>query len=209
MSAPSVARARLHVVGSSCRFAGVLSAPESQSERPGVDRRHRSCHEYRLTRNVACLHIGTEEMSASFRYVRAISLPPHSSRPDPVSKRSEALWHVSDDAQPSCVLPATVWLLVRAHLDECRVPSPAASIGPCSLHRGGYLGSDGWLGGEEARVFQVGDELCVPRLALRRQFDACLENAQRVVQRRRAAFPGQLESLLHVFHTPSRFHLER
>ena len=60
MSALFVARARLHVVGSSCRFAGVLPAPKSHSERPGVDRRHRSCHEYRLMRNVARLLIGAE-----------------------------------------------------------------------------------------------------------------------------------------------------
>ena len=179
------------------------------AHRPGFDRRHRSCHECRLTRTAAHLLIDAEEMSASLRYVRATSLLPPIACPNDVSKRSETPWHVSPDTHPSFVLPAAMWLLVRAHLDECRVPSPAASIGPCSLHRGGYLGSDGWLGGEEARVFQVGDELCVPRLALRRQFDACLENAQRVVQRRRAAFPGQLESLLHVFHTPSRFHLER
>ena len=137
MSAPSVARARLHVVGSSCRFAGVMPTPKPHSERPGVDRRHRSCHEYRLTRNVARLHIGAEEMSASFRYVRATSLPPHSSCPDHVSKRSEAPWHVSNDAQPSCVLPATVWLLVCAHLDQSRVPRPAASIGSSSLHQAG------------------------------------------------------------------------
>ena len=162
-----------------------------------------------MTRNVTRMLIGAEEMSASFRYARATSLPPHSSCPYHVSKRSEAPWHVLADAQPSCVLPATVWLLVRAHLDECRVPSPAASIGPCSLHQGGYLRSDGWLGGEEARVFQVGDEFCVPRLALRRQFDACLENARRVLQRRRAASPGQWEPHLYACYTPSWFHVER
>ena len=52
MSAPSMARDRLHVIGSTCRFAGVMPAPKPHSERPGVDRRHRSYHEYRLTPNV-------------------------------------------------------------------------------------------------------------------------------------------------------------
>ena len=187
----------------------MLPAPKLHADRPGVDRRHRSCHGYRLMRNVARILIGGEEMSASFRYVHATSLLPPSSCPDHISKRSEAPWHVSADAQPSCMLPATVWLLVCAHLDECRVPSPAASIGPCSLHQGGYFGSDSWLGGEEARIFQVGDALCVLPLALWRQFDACLENAQRVIQRRRAAFPGHWEPYLHACHTPSWFHVER
>ena len=82
-----------------------------------------------MTQNVARLHIGAEEMSASFRYVRATSLPPHSSCPYHVSKRSEAPWHVSDDAQPSCVLPATVWLLVRAHLDQAEeAPAGVAAV---------------------------------------------------------------------------------
>ena len=112
MSVPFVARARLRVVGSSCRFAGVMPAPKPHSERLGVDRRHRSYHEYRLTRNVTCLHIGAEEMSASFRYARATSLPPHSSCPDHVSKRSEAPQHVSADVHPCCVPLATVCLLV-------------------------------------------------------------------------------------------------
>ena len=165
MSAPSVARASLHVIGSSCRFTGVMPAPKPHSDRPGFDHRDRSCHGCRLTRNVARMLIGAEEMSASFRYVRATSLPPHSSCSDHVSKRSEAPWHVSVDTQPSCVLPATVRLLVCAHLDQSRVPRPAASIGPSPSHLGGCLGSAGRLGGGEARSFEDGDALCVPRLA--------------------------------------------
>ena len=143
-----------------------------------------------MTCNVARILIGAKEMSASFRYVRAISLTPHSSRPDHVSKRSEALWHVSDDAQPSCVLPATVWLLVRAHLDQSRVPSPAASIGLSSSHPAGYFESTGWYEGEEALRFDAGDAVCMPRLASSRQFAACLEDMQRVVQRRILVFSG-------------------
>ena len=168
MSAPSVARARLHVVGSSCRFAGMIPAPKPHFERPGFDRRDRSCHGCRLTSVAAHFLVGAAEVTFNLRHVRFSSLPPPSSHPDHVSSRSEAHWHVSADAHPCCVLPAIVWLLVRAQLDECRVPRLAAPIGPSPSHLGGYLGSDGWLGGGEARRFEAGYALCVPRLAAQR-----------------------------------------
>ena len=136
MSAPSMARARLHVIGSTCRFTGVMPAPKPHSDKPGFDRLDRSSHGCRLTTDAAHLLVGAAEVTFSLRYVRASCLPPPSSRPDHVSKRSEALWHASADAHSACVPSATVCLLVRAHLDECRVPSPAASIGPSPLHLG-------------------------------------------------------------------------
>ena len=71
-----------------------------------------------------------------------------------------------------------------AHLDECRVRSPAALIGSSPSHLGGCLGSAEWLGGVEAWRFQGGDAVCVPRLAPQRRFVACLERARGIAQRR-------------------------
>ena len=77
-----------------------------------------------------------------------------------------------------------VCLAVCAHLDKCRVPSPAASTGPSPSHLGDCLGSVEWFGGVEAWRFQAGDAVCVPRLAPQRRFVACLERARDIAQRR-------------------------
>ena len=172
MSAPSMARARLHVIGSSCRFTGVMPAPKPHSDKPGFDRLDRSSHGCRLTTDAAHLLVGAAEMTFSLRYVRASCLPPPSSRPDHVSKRSEALWHASADAHSACVPSATVCLLVRTHLDECRVPNPEASTRPSPARLSRCLGSAEWIGGGEAWIFQGGDAVCAPRLAPRRRFAA-------------------------------------
>ena len=65
-----------------------------------------------MTTDAAHLLVGAAEVTFSLRYVRASCLPPPSSRPDHVSKRSEALWHASADAHSACVPSATVCLLV-------------------------------------------------------------------------------------------------
>ena len=184
MSAPSMAIDRLHVIGSTCHFAGVMPAPKPHSERPGFDRRDRSCHGYRLTTDAARLLVGAAVVTFSLRCVRASCMLSLSSCPDHVSKQSEAPWHVSSDAHSSCVPSATVCLLVRAHLDECRVPSPEALIGSSPAHLGGCLRSAEWLGGGGARRFPGGDAVCVPRLAPQRRFVACLERARGIAQRR-------------------------
>ena len=90
MSAPFVARARLHVVGSSCRFAGVMPAPKPHSERPGFDRRVGSCHGCRLTSDAAHVLVGAADVTVILSNVRATSLPLLTSRPGRVSKREEA-----------------------------------------------------------------------------------------------------------------------
>ena len=172
MSAPSMARARLHVIGSTCRFTGVMPAPKPHSDKPGFDRLDRSSHGCRLTTDAAHLLVGAAEVTFSLRYVRASCLPPPSSRPDHVSKRSEALWHASADAHSACVPSATVCLLVRTHLDECRVPNPEASTRPSPARLSRCLGSAEWIGGGEAWIFQGGDAVCAPRLAPRRRFAA-------------------------------------
>ena len=172
MSAPSMARARLHVIGSSCRFTGVMPAPKPHSDKPGFDRLDRSSHGCRLTTDAAHLLVGAAEVTFSLRYVRASCLPPPSSRPDHVSKRSEALWHASADAHSACVPSATVCLLVHTHLDECRVPNPEASTRPSPARLSRCLGSAEWIGGGEAWIFQGGDAVCAPRLAPRRRFAA-------------------------------------
>ena len=107
MSAPSMARARPHVIGSTCRFAGVMPAPKPHSDRPGFDRLGRSCHVCRLTTDAAHLLVGAAAVTFRLRYVRASCLPPLSSCPDHVSSRSEAPWHASADAHSSCVPLAT------------------------------------------------------------------------------------------------------
>ncbi|MDC0526137.1 hypothetical protein OAO87_03965 [bacterium] len=76
-----MARARLHVIGSSCRFAGVMPAPKPHSERPDFDRRDRSCHGCRLTSDAARLLVGAAEMTFSFSHVRDSCLPSLMSRP--------------------------------------------------------------------------------------------------------------------------------
>ena len=172
MSAPSMARARLHVIGSTCRFTGVMPAPKPHSDKPGFDRLDRSSHGCRLTTDAAHLLVGAAEVTFSLRYVRASCLPPPSSRPDHVSKRSEALWHASADAHSACVPSATVCLLVRTHLDECHVPNPEASTRPSPARLSRCLGSAEWIGGGEAWIFQGGDAVCAPRLAPRRRFAA-------------------------------------
>ena len=199
MSAPSMAIDRLHVIGSTCRFAGVTPAPKPHSERPGFDRRDRSCHGYRLTTDAARLLVGAAVVTFSLRYVRASCMLSLSSCPDHVSKQSEAPWHVSSDAHSSCVPSATVCLLVGAHLDKCRVPSPAASIGSSPSHLGGCLGSAERLGGREAWRFQGGDAVRVPRLSLWRRFVACLEHARGIAQRCPMAVSGPLRPHLCVY----------
>ena len=119
--------------------------------------------------------------------------------PGHVSSRSEAPWHASADAHSSCVPSATVCLLVCAHLDECRVPSPAALIGPSPSHLGGCLRSAGRIGGGEAWRFQAGDALCVPRLAPQRRFAAYLERAHGIAERRRMAVSGPWRPHLCVY----------
>ena len=166
MSAPSMARARLHVIGSTCRFTGVMPAPNPHSDKPGFDRRDRSCHGCRLTSDAARVLVGAAEVTFSLSHVRASSLPLLSPRPDHVSKRSEVPWHVSADSHSSCVPSVTVCLLACAHLDECRVPSPEASTGPSPAHLGGCIGLAERHGGGQAWRFQAGDAVHVPRLAL-------------------------------------------
>ena len=111
MSAPFVARARLHVIGSTCRFAGVMPAPKPHSDRPGFDRLDRLNHVCRLTSDAAHLLVGAAAVTFSLRCVRASCLPPLRSCPGHVSSRSEAPWHASADAHSSCVPSATVCLL--------------------------------------------------------------------------------------------------
>ena len=199
MSAPSMARARLHVIGSTCRFTGVMPAPKPHSERPGSDCLDRSSHGCSLTSDAARVLVGAAEVTFSLSHVRASSLPLLSPRPDHVSKRSEVPWHVSADSHSCCVPSVTVCLLVCAHLDECRVPSPSASIGPSPSRSGGCLGSVEWLGGGEARRFQGGDALCVPRLAPQRRFAAYLERAHGIAERRRMAVSGPWRPHLCVY----------
>ena len=199
MSAPSMAIDRLHVIGSTCRFAGVMPAPKPHTDRPGFDSLDRSIHGCRLTTDVARVLVGAAEVTFSLSHVRASSLPLLSPRPDHVSKRSEAPWHVSSDAHSSCVPSATVCLLVGAHLDKCRVPSPAASIGSSPSHLGGCLGSAERLGGREAWRFQAGDAVCVPRLSLWRRFAACPEHARGIAQRRPMAVSGPWRPHLCVY----------
>ena len=199
MSAPSMAIDRLHVIGSTCRFAGVMPAPKPHSERPGFDRRDRSCYGYRLTTDAARLLVGAAVVTFSLRCVRASCMLSLSSCPDHVSKQSEAPWHMSSDAHSSCVPSATVCLLVGAHLDKCRVPSPPASIGSSPLHLGGCLGSAERLGGREAWRFQGGDALCVLRLAPQHRFAVCLERVCGMPQRRHMAVSGPWRPHLCVY----------
>ena len=132
MSDPSTGVARLQVTGSSCRLAGLLPAPKGHSDRPGFGHLDRCCHACRLTDDGAHVLLGAAKVNASLRNVRVSWLLLPSLRARCSSNRSEALEHADSEDQPSAVPSAAVWLLVSAHLDECRVPGPTASIRTCS-----------------------------------------------------------------------------
>ena len=153
MSDPSTGVARLRVTGSSCRLAGLLPAPKGHSDRPGFGHLDRCCHACRLTDDGAHVLLGAAKVNASLRNVRVSWLLLPSLRARCSSNRPEALEHADSEDQPSAVHSAAVWLLVSAHLDECRVPGPTASIRPCSWHSAGYSGWVDGLGGREALGF--------------------------------------------------------
>ena len=133
MSAPFVARARLHVIGTTCRFAGVMPAPKPHSDKPGFDRLDRLCHGCRLMTDAARLLVGAAAVSFSLRHVRATCLPPLSSCPAHVSSRPEAPWHASADAHSSCVPLATC--ASPCALTWTNVGSPARQLRPARLLR--------------------------------------------------------------------------
>ena len=196
MSAPSMARDHLHVIGSSCRFAGVMPAPKPHSDRPCFDRRDRSSHGCRLTTDAAHLLVGAAAVTFSLRYVRASCLPPLRSCPGHVSSRSEAPWHASADAHSCCVPAAAVRTSLTPRVAESRVPRPTASIGPSSLRRAGQFGCADGLRGRQARRFDDHAMVYARRRARQRRFSACPEDAQRVPQRRKYGYPGQWRSHL-------------
>ena len=158
MSAPSMARARPHVIGSTCRFAGVMPAPKPHSDRPGFDRLGRSCHGCRLTSDAAHLFVGAAAVTFRLRYVRASCLPPLSSCPDHVSSRSEAPWHASADAHSSCVPLATC--ASPCALTWTNVVSRARQLRPARLLRI-WAAALGRLSGS------VAEELGVLKMAMR------------------------------------------
>ena len=122
MSAPSIARARPHVIGSICRLAGVMPAPNPHSDRPGFDRLDRSCHECRLTSDAAHLLVSAVVVTFSLRYVRASCMLSLSSRSDHVSKRSGALCHASAERFSSHVPPAAMRARLGTEQAKYRVP---------------------------------------------------------------------------------------
>ena len=152
-----------------------------------------------LDARVAHALLGATEASASLKNVRATWPLPPSSCPNHVGQRPEAPWHATAEAFSACVPPAAVCLLVDAHVAQDRVPSPEASIGTSPAHLGGYLGSDGRIGGGEAWRFEGSDALCLPRLALWRRFSVCLEDARGIAQRRPSAVSGLWRSHLCVY----------
>ena len=132
-SAPSVAVARLQVLGTTCRWAGMLHACIPHSDRPGFDGIDRSCHVCSLTVDGAHLLVGVTAVDVSLKNMGTSRPLPSRSRRHHAGKRPEALWHGPTDPHTSCSPAATVWLVVSADLDEGRVASPTASIRPCSL----------------------------------------------------------------------------
>ena len=162
MSAPSIARARPHVIGSTCRLAGVMPAPNPHSDRPGFDRLDRSCHECRLTSDAAHLLVSAVVVTFSLRYVRASCMLSLSSCPDHVSKQLEAPWHVSSDAHSSCVPSATVCLLVW--LTWTNVVSRARQLRSARLPRI-WAAALGWPVGSVAE--KLGDSKLAMRFACR------------------------------------------
>ena len=119
-----MARARLHVIGSTCRFTGVMPAPKPHSDKPGFDSLDRSSHGCSLTSAAAHVLVGAAEVTFSLSHVRASSLPLLSPRPDHVSKRSEVPWHVSADSHSCCVSSVTVCLLVSRVRSPGRMSCP-------------------------------------------------------------------------------------
>ena len=75
-SHPSTAVARLQVIGSTCRLAGLLPAPIPHSDRPDFDQHDRSAHVCRLTDGAALLLHEATEVNLGLRNVRAYHTQP-------------------------------------------------------------------------------------------------------------------------------------
>ena len=135
-----MAVARLQVIGSTCRLAGLLPASIRHSDRPGFDHLDRSCHVCSMTRDGAHLLLGAIVVNVSLKNAGVQRPLLSRSRRHHASKRPEALWHGPTDPHTSCLPAATVRLVVSADLDEGRVASPAASIRPCFLLLAGCRG---------------------------------------------------------------------
>ena len=138
MSAPSVAVARLQVIGTTCGLADLLPASKPHSDRPGFDSLDRSCHVSSLTVDGAHLLVGITVVDVSSKNMGTSRPLLSRSRRQHASKRPEALWHGPTDPHTSCMPAATVRLVVSADLDGGRVSSLTASIRPCSLHLAGW-----------------------------------------------------------------------
>ena len=111
--------------------------------------------------------------------------------------RADAPVHASEEASSPCVPPAAVCLLGGAHLARDRLPRPAASMRTCSLLWACYSESAGWLRGREAHRFHTHEVVCACRRAVERRFEACPEDAQRVLQRRNVATAGSWQPCGH------------
>ena len=116
-SAPSVAVARLQVIGSTCCLAGLLPASKPHSDRPGFDGLDRSCHACSLTVDGAHLLVGVTAVDVSLKNVGASRPQLSRSRRHHTSKRPEALWHGPTDPHTSCMRAATMRLVVSADMD--------------------------------------------------------------------------------------------
>ena len=129
-SAPSIAAAALQVLGSIRRLARSLPAPRRCSHSPGFEHRARSGHGCSLAHVGSDLLLGSAQVNASLRNVRASTAPLPSPHPNHASDRSDALSYASDEALSLCVPPAAVCLLDSRHVAAGRCLCPRASIGP-------------------------------------------------------------------------------
>ena len=159
----------------------------------GFEHLDRSGHLCCLPHDVANLLLGSAQVNASLRNVRASTAPLPCPRPNRPSERSDALSHASDEAYSPSVPPASVCLLESRRVDECRVPRPAASISSSSSRRAGCRGSGEWHRGEERMRCDARDAVHVRQSRRIRPFAGCLRGRASVTQRRRARLPGRCQ----------------
>ena len=155
-SAPSVAATALQVRRSICRLARLLPAPRPCSHSPGFEHRDRSGHQCSLPHVVANLLLGSAEVNASLRNVRASTAPLPSPHPNHASDRSDALSYASDEALSLCVPPAAVCLLDSRRVAAGRCLCLKASMDAWFSHPAGCRGSGGRLHGKEAMRYDDG-----------------------------------------------------
>ena len=102
---------------------------------------------------------------------------------------------------PPCAPSAAVRLSAAAQVAEVISPSPTASMGSSSSGRGGWPELAGWHRGQEDHRFDAHDVVYACQWGSQRRFCACLEDVQRMIERRDMAVSGPQQPRLYAGFT--------